>query len=153
MNCQVMKNQTSTLHCKPHSFHVLTESKAIFSVTLIGDSSKLLWYIRLTFKGLALNARFFQENQNSKHSPHIWKPQSHEELLLCGRLCWSPTPCPVSREGGSELFQSCHCLDRGWGLPSWPALPLDHPSCVPRAVRASDPSRQTLAGQEIVGAG
>lgn len=101
-----MKNQTSTLHCKSQSFHVLSESKTRFCVTLIGDSSKLQWYIHLTFRGLALNARFFQENQNSKHSPHIWKPQPDEELLLCGGLCWSQTPCSVSREGGSEVFQS-----------------------------------------------
>lgn len=102
MNRQATKNQTSTLHCKPQSCHVLTELKAKISVTLIGESSKLLWYTHLNFWGLALNARFFQENQNSKHSSHIHKLQPFEALPLC----WSPTPCSVSRESGSELFQS-----------------------------------------------
>lgn len=152
MNLQAMKNQTSTLHCKPQSCRVLTESKAKISVTLIGDSSKSPRYTCLTFRGPALNARLFQENQNSKHPPHIWKPQPDEELPLPGGLCQSPTPGSVSRERGSELFQSPSLPGQRLRF-SLPALSSSGPSVLcPQGSQTSDRSRQTLAGQEIVGA-
>lgn len=57
-------------------------------------------------------------------------------------------------EGWAVICHRAHCcLERCWGLPSWPALPLDHLCCVPKAVRPPAPSRQTLARQKIVGAG
>ena len=57
-------------------------------------------------------------------------------------------------EGRAALCHRAHrCPERCWGLPSWPALPLDHLCCPPKAVRPPAPSRRTLAEQKIVGAG
>lgn len=137
------------LHCIA-SLHVLTESKSKFSVTLVGDSSNPLWYIHFTFRDTALHARLFQENQNSKHSPHTWKPQPDEEQNTFCVVASVGAQLPVQPQErvAQSFFRAHHCLDRGWGLPSWPALPL----LCPQGSQSLRP-RQTLAGQEIVGAG
>lgn len=147
MNCQATKTQTFTLHWKLQSFHVLTESKSKFSVTLIGDSSEPLRYIHFTFRGLALNARFFQENQNSKHSPHTRQPQPDENSCVVASV-GAQLPVQPQEKVAQSCFRALHRLDTGWGLPSWPPLPLVCPQG-----RQSLRARQTLAGQEIVGAG